>query len=131
MPVDSTRDSTDGQADEDLAVKLAEVRDGFWRKLAGIAARLPFAEDLVAAYYCTMDPRTPTRVRMTLLSALAYFILPLDTLPDFIVGLGYTDDAAVLALAMRMVSEHIRPPHREAARSALDRLARDPATPLS
>jgi uncharacterized membrane protein YkvA (DUF1232 family) len=35
--------------------------------------------------------------------------------------LGFTDDAAVLATAIRMVAGHITPEHREAARAALKR----------
>jgi uncharacterized membrane protein YkvA (DUF1232 family) len=35
--------------------------------------------------------------------------------------LGFTDDAAILMTAMRMVSGHIRQEHRDAARAALKR----------
>ena len=35
----------------------------FWDKLKRVAGRIPFAEDLVAAYFCTLDPATPSRVR--------------------------------------------------------------------
>ena len=94
----------------------------FWRKLARVAARVPFAEDLVAALYCALDRQTPGYVRATLLGALAYFLLPADTIPDFMVVLGFTDDAAVLAAAIAAVGRHLRPKHREAARERLDRL---------
>jgi uncharacterized membrane protein YkvA (DUF1232 family) len=95
----------------------------FWRKLARVAARVPFAEDLVAALYCALDRQTPGYVRATLLGALAYFLLPADTIPDFMVVLGFTDDAAVLAAAIAAVGRHLRPEHREAARERLDRLS--------
>jgi len=49
------------------------IRD-FWTALKQFAGRLPFVEDLVAAYYCALDPATPMRVRGILLAALAYFI---------------------------------------------------------
>lgn len=100
----------------------ATVRRGFWRKIAGGAARLPFAEDLIAAYYCALDRATPVRVRAALLGALAYFVMPADAVPDLLPIIGYTDDAAVLAAAMRMVAIHIGADHREAARGALARL---------
>jgi uncharacterized membrane protein YkvA (DUF1232 family) len=96
-----------------------EVRAGFWRTLANAAGRIPFAEDLVAAYFAALDPRTPTRVRGTLIAALAYFVMPLDLVPDFIVGLGFTDDAAVLTAAITAVQRHIRPRHRRQARETL------------
>jgi len=97
----------------------ARVRDEFWPKIKNVAAKIPFAEDALAAYYCTLDRDTPLRVRGTLLAALAYFVMPLDFLPDFMPALGFTDDAAVLMAALQMISAHIKPEHRDAARSAL------------
>jgi uncharacterized membrane protein YkvA (DUF1232 family) len=102
----------------------ARVRRGFWPKLRRTAARLPFAEDLVAAYYCAFDRRTPRRVRVILLGALAYFVLPFDFIPDMLPIIGFTDDAAVLATAIRVVAAHITPQHRDAARRALARARR-------
>ena len=84
------------------------------------ARQIPFMEDVVASYYCTLDPATPTKVRATLLAALAYFVLPLDTIPDFIVGIGFGDDAAVLLAAVSMIRSHLRDDHYQAARQALE-----------
>jgi uncharacterized membrane protein YkvA (DUF1232 family) len=93
----------------------------FLRKAKRVAAKLPFAEDLLAAYYCAFDRQTPMQVKAALLGALAYFVLPTDVMPDILPFLGYTDDALVLVTAMRLVSGHIRDEHREAARQALAR----------
>lgn len=100
----------------------AKVRAGFWRKIASGAARIPFAEDATAAYYCALDARTPTRVRALLFGALAYFLLPTDAVPDILPALGFTDDAAVLATALNLLASHITPAHRTAARGALERM---------
>lgn len=100
----------------------ARVERGFWRKLKMVARHIPFAEDAVAAYYCAFDPATPTRVRGVLIAALAYFVVPADLIPDFIPALGFTDDAAVLAIAIKLVASSIRPEHKEAAHNALARL---------
>ena len=96
------------------------VGKSFWRKLRKLAGNIPFAEDLAAAYYCAVDPATPSRVKGVLFAALAYFVMPFDAIPDFIVGLGFTDDAAVLAMAIGIVSRHITDEHRKRARRALD-----------
>jgi uncharacterized membrane protein YkvA (DUF1232 family) len=109
-----------GPAD-DLAKDPERVRKNFWLKLKRVVAKLPFAEDLLAAYYCAFDRETPRHVQITLIGALAYFILPFDFIPDMLPVLGFTDDAAVLAAAIRSVASHIRPDHREAARAALQR----------
>ena len=61
------------------------------------------------------------RVRGMLLAALAYFILPLDIVPDLIAALGFADDAALLAAVIGLVSTHITPVHRAAAARALDK----------
>ena len=92
-------------------------RRSFWKKLRGLAARLPFAEDLIAAHYCAFDRQTPIHVKAALVGALAYFVLPADFIPDVLPVIGYTDDAAVLATAIKLVASHITPDHREAARA--------------
>src|ERR1700733_7680044 len=105
-----------------LAQDRESVRRRFWRKLKRVAAQLPFAEDLLAAYYCAFDKQTPRHVQAALLGAIAYFVLPFDFIPDMLPVLGYTDDAAVLATAIRMVSTHITTEHHDAARAALKRM---------
>src|SRR5215469_11384416 len=96
-----------------------QLKRRFWRKLKSLAADLPFAEDLLAVYYCAFDRQTPLHVKAVLLGAIAYFILPTDFIPDYIPVIGYTDDAAVLAAAIKLVTSHIRPEHREAAQRTL------------
>jgi uncharacterized membrane protein YkvA (DUF1232 family) len=102
------------------------LRRSVWRKVRRVAARIPFAEDLLAAYYCAFDRATPLQVRATLIGALAYFVLPLDAIPDVMPMLGFTDDAVVLATAIKLVANHMTPAHRDAARNALARLSADP-----
>jgi uncharacterized membrane protein YkvA (DUF1232 family) len=98
------------------------LRRSFWRKTRSVAARLPFAEDLLAAYYCAFDRDTSLQVKATLVAAIAYFVLPLDAIPDVLPVLGFTDDAAVLATAIKLVASSIRPEHKEAAREKLANL---------
>ena len=98
-----------------------KVRNDLWSKIRRFAGQLPFVEDLVAGYYCALDPATPMRVRGMLLAALAYFIMPADLIPDMIAGLGFADDAALLTAVVGLVSAHITPTHRAAAARALDK----------
>jgi uncharacterized membrane protein YkvA (DUF1232 family) len=123
MPVDHAAawEGLDEDAARQAARDEARVRRGFWSKVKRVAARLPFAEDLLSAYYCAFDRATPIQVKAALLGALAYFVLPVDLIPDILPVLGYADDAAVLAAALRLVATHIRPEHRDAARQALAR----------
>lgn len=103
----------------EFARNRARVLEGLWPKVRATMGRVPFVEDAVAAYYCSFDPTTPFRVKAVLLGALAYFIVPSDMVPDFIAGLGYTDDAAVLFTALRTIGPAITEDHRERARDAL------------
>lgn len=95
------------------------VRKHFWKRFLAVAGRIPFAEDIAAAYFCAIDPTTPSRVRGIILAALAYFLLPWDIIPTFFIALGLIGDAAVLAGALRMVSQHIKPRHYRRAREVL------------
>src|SRR5690606_35619360 len=72
------------------------VKKRFWPVLKRAMRQVPFSRDLVAAYYCAFDPRTPMKVRGILLAALAYFVLPLDGIPDVLMLVGFSDDIAVL-----------------------------------
>ncbi|HEY0107857.1 MAG TPA: YkvA family protein [Rhizomicrobium sp.] len=98
----------------------------FWAKLLRVAGRIPFAEDAAAAYFCAIDPATPAKVRAVLFAALAYFVMPFDLVPDFLAGIGFTDDAAVIAMALSVVAGAIKDGHRARARAAL-RIAEPPA----
>jgi uncharacterized membrane protein YkvA (DUF1232 family) len=91
----------------------------FWRKLRSIAASIPFAEDLLTAYYCAFDRNTPMSVKASLVGAIAYFVSPVDAIPDVLPILGFTDDAALLAATINLVTAYIKPEHRVAARSKL------------
>lgn len=96
-----------------------EVREQFWRTARRAARQMPFMGEVVAAYYCALDNNTPLRAKAILLAALGYFILPADSIPDIVIGLGFTDDVAVLTAAIAAVRANITPAHRLAAKEAL------------
>ena len=102
--------TTDRLADE------AQVRQGFWQKARQTLGKVPFSEDAVAAFYCATDSATPLPIRATLMGALAYFILPIDAVPDILLVLGYTDDAAIIVAAFAAARMHITEAHRAKAR---------------
>ena len=111
----------------DLQDHERTVNEGFWPKLTRSLSYLPFADKIVAAYYCAMDPATPFKVRATLLGALAYFILPFDLVPDVILGLGFTDDMAVLVTAFTLIRNHITQEHLDKGRETVERMRRGEA----
>ncbi len=107
----------------DPAENEARVRSGFLAKLARVAAHIPFASDVVALYFAALDPATPRRTKALMFAGLAYFILPFDAIPDVFVGIGYTDDAAVIAAVVALAGASIKDIHREKAKALLARMA--------
>jgi uncharacterized membrane protein YkvA (DUF1232 family) len=105
-----------------VRVNEIRVRRGFWPKLTRVAGKIPFAKDLLSLWFCARDPNTPAAAKGMILAGLAYFVLPVDVIPDVIAGLGFTDDAAVIAALISLVSANIKPEHRAAAGEALERL---------
>jgi uncharacterized membrane protein YkvA (DUF1232 family) len=101
-----------------------QVEEGVWPKIGKFAANLPFAETLLAAWYCAFDRETPASVRYTLIGALAYFVLPFDIVPDILPLIGFADDASVLSAAVVAVGTHMTETHRGLAREALTRLGK-------
>ena len=100
----------------------AAIARDFWPKLKRSLARIPFAEDVLAAFYCAFDPATPLKVKGILLAALGYFIMPIDVIPDVLLGLGFTDDMAVLYTAISMIRSHMTQAHRDKAKETLEKL---------
>jgi uncharacterized membrane protein YkvA (DUF1232 family) len=98
------------------------LRRKFWRKLKREVASIPFLEDVLTAHYCAFDRNTPIHVKAVLVGAIVYFVAPDDLIPDYLPIIGYADDAAVIGMAIKLMSSHIKPEHREAARRMVARL---------
>ncbi|MEI7931462.1 MAG: DUF1232 domain-containing protein [Alphaproteobacteria bacterium] len=57
-----------------------------------------------------------------MIAALAYFVMPVDAIPDVFAGIGFTDDAAVIAAMLALVGTSIRKEHRQLAKAMIGRL---------
>lgn len=100
----------------------ARVTRGFWPKIQRTAARIPFADQALAAWYAARDPQTPLPAKGMIFAALAYFVMPVDAIPDLFAGIGYTDDAAVIAALIATLGANIKRRHRDQAEEAVERL---------
>lgn len=108
-----------------VAVNEVRVQRGFWPKIKRTAARIPFANQALSVWFAARDPQTPMAAKGLMLGALAYFVLPIDAIPDVFVGIGFTDDAAVFAALIATLGANIRPRHREDAEAALERMKQE------
>lgn len=120
--VETTLDPSRALVPAVVRLNEEKVRRGFWPKLARTAARIPFAREVVSVWYCARDPETPAPAKGMMLAALAYFVLPTDAIPDVLAGVGFTDDAAVIAAVIALVRVNLKDRHRIKAREALERL---------
>ena len=89
------------------------VNKGFWSKAKKYASKVPFARQALAMYYCAIDSKTPTRAKVTAIGALAYWILPIDVIPDFIPVAGFADDTTAIFIAYKAIKAHITQEHYE------------------
>ena len=106
-------------------VNERRVAEGFWPKFRKVAAKIPFADDVLSVWYCARDPTTPKAAKGLMMAALAYFVLPTDAIPDILGVIGFTDDAAVFAAMLALVGKNLKPRHREAAQGFLARMKGD------
>jgi len=103
--------------------RLDGYRDGysdseFWAKLKRFAraAGREVVERALLLYLVLRDDKTPRWARTTVIGALGYFIAPIDAIPDFIPGAGFTDDLGVLAMALAAVAASVTPEMQRIAR---------------
>ena len=103
-------------------VNELRVKRGFWPKIVRTAARIPFADQALSVYYAARDPETPAAAKGMMLGALAYFVMPVDAIPDIFAGIGLTDDAAVFAALIATLGANIKRRHRDQAAQAVEKL---------
>ncbi len=90
----------------------------FWAKLKKFAVQAgrEVVEKALILFYTAERPETPSWAKMVIYSALAYFILPTDAIPDFIPVTGFSDDLGALAAVFTAVAMNITPEVQAAAK---------------
>ena len=90
---------------------------GFWQKLNTFARKAghDLVEKSLQLYYAAESPDTPTWARGVVFGALAYFVAPIDAIPDVTPGIGFADDLCVLIGAVSAVAAHITPEVKDQA----------------
>ena len=87
-----------------------EFDDGsFWNKVKNFALKAgrEVIEKALWLYYAAQQPSTPAWARTVIYGALAYFVLPVDAMPDAIPVAGFTDDLGALVAALGTVSMYV------------------------
>ncbi len=83
------------------ASKKADDKKG---ALGEIWDNLQLLFDLVGAWRRGEYRKIPTRSIVTIIASIIYFVSPIDLVPDFLIGLGLVDDAAVIGFVIRQIT---------------------------
>ncbi len=96
--------------------------ESFWDKIRGFAAFAgrEIVEKALTLFYASQRPETPLWAKAVIYSALAYFILPADAVPDFIPFTGYADDLGTIAAALGAIATCITPEIQAQAKGQAD-----------
>lgn len=94
---------------------------GLWEKLKQVAVQAgkDVVEKVLMLYFAAQRPETPIWAKTVIYSALAYFILPTDAIPDFTPFVGYADDVSTIAAALVTVAMCITPEVKQSAKQKL------------
>lgn len=97
----------------------------FWKKVLDsiIKAGESVIEKALTLYYSAKDDDTPKWAKSVVFGALGYFILPTDAIPDFVPGVGYTDDYTVLIAAFTTVALHVKDVHKLKAKEKIGKIS--------
>ena len=87
-----------------------------------IKAGRSIAKPALEVLEMAIDPLTPTNVRISLIASLAYLIMPLDLLPDFMPVVGFSDDFVALTAVLSIWSKYMTPAIRIRAEEKLNKL---------
>ena len=96
----------------------------FWDKIKSVAVKAGYEliNKALQLYYAMQSPSMPAKDKAIVIAVLGYFILPVDVVPDFILALGFADDLAALAWALKTISSNITPEVKEKAQQRCDNL---------
>jgi uncharacterized membrane protein YkvA (DUF1232 family) len=100
----------------------ANVQKNFKKKLVGNFSKIKFVQDAVALFIVVKDPAVTVYVKAMAIGALAYFISPIDAIPDIIPVTGFLDDAAVIGTTITVLGSKITKRHRQQAEGFLQNL---------
>ena len=96
------------KTEEKVQEEIKFVDDNLWTKLERNGKKISFAKDVLALYRYMKDPFVKWYKKSIVVAALIYFIVPIDTVPDFAPLLGYLDDLGVIAALLKFLGSELK-----------------------
>ncbi len=113
-----------GNANKDVfeaeVLESSVIEEGILKKILLTAGRA-IAQPALEGVELIMDNSTPAQVRISIMGALTYLIVPVDLIPDFIPASGFSDDLVALTAVITLWQNHITPQMKSRAKSKLDK----------
>ncbi len=98
--------------EEKFQEKVEYIDKEISKKLKKAEKKISFIEDIIALYNYLKDNSVKWYRKLIVVSALLYFISPIDTIPDLAPLVGYLDDLGVIAAAIKYIGSEIQPYYR-------------------
>ena len=96
------------------------IDEGLLKKILLKAGRV-IGQPALEAFELIMDNSTPPQVRVSIIGALTYLIVPVDLIPDFIPASGFSDDLVALTAVISLWQHHITPEMKFRAKCKIDK----------
>jgi uncharacterized membrane protein YkvA (DUF1232 family) len=116
----ATSNPVNGDPLDAQVLDSAEVDEGALRRLLRRAGRT-LARPALECLELLLDAKTPPQVRITMVAALTYLLVPMDLIPDFIPAAGFSDDLVALTALLGLCTTHMNEEIRIRAQRKLDR----------
>ena len=117
----SSQSNSNREVFEAEVLESSVIDEGRFKKILLTAGRV-IAQPALECFELIMDNSTPPHVRVSIMGAITYLIVPVDLIPDFIPASGFSDDLVALTAVISLWQHHITPEMKYRAKCNLDKL---------
>lgn len=89
--------------------KIEYSESNFWDKVKNFSksAGKEVIGKALQLYYVLQEDNVPLKIKTTIYGALAYFISPIDVIPDVVPIFGFADDLGIIVASLAAVSLYV------------------------
>jgi uncharacterized membrane protein YkvA (DUF1232 family) len=106
-----------GESEEETSERINYVEENLWEKLERVGKKISFAKDIFALVRYMRDPMVSWHRKAIVVTALIYFISPIDAIPDIAPLVGYLDDLGVITAVLKFLGHELIPYYDSSYRS--------------